>query len=247
MAVPFDKYAARGAYHWHEASRLGVRFNAPLVSRYSSVLKRIPSGANEILDLGCGDGYLTCLIAKSFPQSIVIGLDGDQSGVDTARYFARNVSNARFEFSNNTNNSLPFAERRFDVVVMADVIEHLIDVGGMLSECRRILMPHGSLIVTTPNRQNGSKWDERHIFEFSGQELKTEIAGQFESVELFGSWPMHHFRTWRRKRGGRAFLDFTARLGWNVFDREVRDPDATYGQLLVSARAPENKGGSVAS
>jgi ubiquinone/menaquinone biosynthesis C-methylase UbiE len=236
MAIVFDKYDKRGGYHWQETSRFGVKFNAPLVSRYSSILKRIPAEANAILDIGCGDGYLTCLIGKSFTRSIVTGLEAEEAGIRIARQRASNMPNVRFELSKGSE--LPFSDARFDVVVMADVIEHLPHVDDMLSQIRRVLKPAGFVIITTPNRQAGSKWDERHVFEFSGEELKSKIASQFENVELFGSWPMHHFRAWRRKRLGRALLDVTARLGWNAFDREVSDPDASFGQLLIIARSP---------
>lgn len=237
MAIYFDKYAARGAYHWRETSPFQYIYNAPLVSRYKSVLKRIPPEAKEILDVGCGDGYFACLIAKAFPKSAVTGLDADVSGIEIARQRALSISNVGFEFSDKT--ALPFEDQRFDVIIMADVIEHLTNVKGMVSELRRILIPSGLMIITTPNRQIGSKWDDRHVFEFNGEELRTEIASQFHDVEVYGSWPMHHIRAWRRKRLRRLLLDLTARLGWNVFDREVRDPDASYGQLLLAARGPK--------
>jgi SAM-dependent methyltransferase len=237
MVTSFDKYALQGDYHWREASRMGLRFNAPLVSRYNSVLKRIPLEANEILDFGCGDGYLTCLIARLTPRSLVTGLDGDRHGINVAQRRASRIPNVRFQLSETL--ALPFTAGTFDVIIMADVIEHLPDFKASLSEIRRVLRPRGTLIISTPHRQPTGKWDERHVFEFSASELRTEVANLFESVELFGSWPMPYFRAWRRKGLGRILLDVTARLGWNAFDREVRDADASYGQLLVTARGPE--------
>ena len=42
MAVDFDKYKVDGAIHWAQTNRMGLKYNAPLVSRYSSVFKRVP-------------------------------------------------------------------------------------------------------------------------------------------------------------------------------------------------------------
>ena len=71
MQTTFDKYLTTGAYHWAEGSPLSWRYNAPLVARYRSVLRRIPAGATRILDVGCGDGYLTYLIAKRNPHNVM--------------------------------------------------------------------------------------------------------------------------------------------------------------------------------
>src|SRR4051794_18132232 len=45
MQATFDKYVTTGAYHWAEGSPLNWRYNAPLIARYRSVLRRIPAGA----------------------------------------------------------------------------------------------------------------------------------------------------------------------------------------------------------
>src|SRR5215813_1467196 len=80
----FDKYRTTGAYHWAEGSPLNWRYNAPLIARYRSVLRRIPAGATRILDVGCGDGYLSYLIAKHNPRAHITGIDDEASGIRQA-------------------------------------------------------------------------------------------------------------------------------------------------------------------
>jgi SAM-dependent methyltransferase len=46
---------------------------------------------------------------------------------------------------------LPFADGSFDVVWASEVIEHVADTARFLSEIRRVLVPGGRLLVTTPN------------------------------------------------------------------------------------------------
>jgi SAM-dependent methyltransferase len=86
--------------------------------------------------------------------------------------------------------TLPFAPNDFDVTLMTDVIEYLPRPGDLLAEIVRVSKPGGVVIITTPNRQDASKWDERHDREYTGPELSSELAAYFLSVQIFGTWPM---------------------------------------------------------
>src|SRR6516162_8699222 len=77
----FAKYDNCGAYHWDECERSTLRFNPPLVARYSAVQRRIPPG-QRALDLGCGDGYLMSLLSPR-AQSVT-GIDPEPTAVALA-------------------------------------------------------------------------------------------------------------------------------------------------------------------
>ncbi|MBK5256062.1 MAG: class I SAM-dependent methyltransferase [Vicinamibacteria bacterium] len=49
---------------------------------------------------------------------------------------------------------LPFGNEEFDVVVIADMIEHIEDEGSFVAELARILKPGGRLVVNTPHARN---------------------------------------------------------------------------------------------
>lgn len=51
----------------------------------------------------------------------------------------------------NLSCDLPLASNAFDLIVAMDIIEHIFDTRRFLTECYRVLKPHGRLIVTTPN------------------------------------------------------------------------------------------------
>lgn len=237
MAVKFDKYDKHGAIHWNTTRRFGLIFNAPLVSRYALVMKRIPSGKIKVLDIGCGDGYLACLIARKKPDSVVIGIDSERQGIRLAQSLAADRGLGNVSFVVNESEQLLYPASSFDVVVMTDVIEHLPNATAMLSEIKRVLVPGGLAIITTPNRQEGSKWDERHDREYTGPELGAEIQSHIGPTEVYGSWPMRYVHAWRRKRAARAILDLFARFGMNAFNAEIRDPDSRHGQLTAVSRA----------
>ena len=49
---------------------------------------------------------------------------------------------------------MPQPDETFDLVVHSDTLEHVPDPVRGLAECRRVLKPHGLLILETPNPEN---------------------------------------------------------------------------------------------
>ena len=98
---------------------------------------------NSLLDLPCGDGTLTKMLASRF--SHVVGVDA--SSVHLAEAKKR----------------LPFAElheclleefdskERFDTITMINILEHVVDPVLALRRAARLLAPDGILIVHVPN------------------------------------------------------------------------------------------------
>ena len=236
MAVKSDKCDRHRDIRWMTTRRIGAVFNAPLVSRFKSVIKRVPRGRIRVLDIGCGDGYLACQIAKQRPDSQVTGIDSDLRGILIARQFADagGLKNVRFDL--NQSDGLPFPPSSFDLVIMTDVIERLPEPQFMLAEMKRVLAPGGTAIVTTPNRHDGSKWDHRHGQNYTAEELRRELEHTLGPTKVIGSWHISYVRSWRRNRIGRFILDLSARLGRNAFDKEVENPSREYGQLTAVSR-----------
>ena len=53
-----------------------------------------------------------------------------------------------------TEDKLPFVDREFDLVVVADMIEHVEGEAAFVAELARVLKPSGRLIVNTPHVRN---------------------------------------------------------------------------------------------
>ena len=111
-------------------------------SAYGAILNRIPPGS-KILDLGCGDGNVTRLYT----------VKGDVVGVDASEKALTQTKKRGIKAVQHDLNTLPYPFRQgsFDVVVLTDVLEHLIDPFATLRECKRILKKNGRVIITVPN------------------------------------------------------------------------------------------------
>ena len=101
--------------------------------------------AQKVLDLGCGNGSLTGLIAGHGFE--VVGMDRSDSGLELAQ---RNFPSSRF-VSHDVTTPLPEVHARcYDAVIAVEVIEHLLLPRMLLQNAAYALKPGGLLIVTTP-------------------------------------------------------------------------------------------------
>lgn len=109
---------------------------------YGAILNQIPPGAN-ILDLGTGDGNVSQLYLK---KGSVTGLDISQAALNIAK--RKGIITVNHDLN---DIPYPLKANSFQVVILTDVIEHLIDPLKVLGECRRLLKKSGVLILTVPN------------------------------------------------------------------------------------------------
>lgn len=97
-----------------------------------------------VLDLGCGDGRLTLELRGRQ----IVGADVSRVALDRAR---ERVEQHEVELVEVAPGAvLPFDDGTFDLVLVAETIEHVVDVEALLSEARRVLHEGGEIAVTTP-------------------------------------------------------------------------------------------------
>ncbi len=140
----------------------------------------LPSERSTVLDVGCGNGFLTAKITALGHD--VQGLDSSTSGIDVA---SRSFPGARFHCASAYDDLKAFGP--VDCVVTSEVIEHLDKPKLFLRNIRDVLKPGGKLIITTPyhgylknlalslvdgwDRHFSVDWDGGHVKFFSKKTL----------------------------------------------------------------------------
>jgi SAM-dependent methyltransferase len=111
----------------------------------------------RVLDLGCGSGRHTAAAYRR-PGARVVGVDLARGDLAAARQrlqlHDRLDAHGRGRWDLCAGNALrlPFADGCFDLVVCAEVLEHVRADGGVLTEIARVLRPGGELAVSVPRR-----------------------------------------------------------------------------------------------
>ena len=112
--------------------------------RRSFLVENVRHG-DRALDLGSGAGDFTALLAEAGAQ--VTGVEVAEAALARARPRHPDLD---FRITP-IDGPLPFEDNEFDLVWASEVIEHIADTARWLSEVRRVLVPGGRLLLTTPS------------------------------------------------------------------------------------------------
>jgi SAM-dependent methyltransferase len=141
-----------------------------------AILNLLPKDKSlNILDVGCGNGYLVNHLAKMGHH--VIGVDIAEDGIRIAK---ETYPRLRFELHSAYDEFDDLLGIPADVVISSEVIEHLYSPQRFLNNIHHALSPGGYLILTTPYHgylKNLSmslfdKWDQHHHPEKEGGHIK---------------------------------------------------------------------------
>jgi 2-polyprenyl-3-methyl-5-hydroxy-6-metoxy-1,4-benzoquinol methylase len=105
----------------------------------------------SILDVGCGSGLLTCLVASTLPEARVCGWDRDPDAIDYARRLAAAHGVGNVEFAAvDAEHSAYDATPRFAAITSLAVLQFVADVPGTLAHFSSLLVPGGHLVLQVP-------------------------------------------------------------------------------------------------
>jgi len=125
-------------------AQLPEELDPPDLERRRAFLLEHVSAGDRVLDIGCGDGVFTAILAAAGTRPV--GADVAENALTRARRRHPPLQFVRVE----PHGPFPFADGDFDVAWASEVIEHVADTARWLSEVRRVLRPSGRLLVTTP-------------------------------------------------------------------------------------------------
>jgi SAM-dependent methyltransferase len=125
--------------------RLGDHaYESRRLTRLEQLLARSVGGLS-LLNIGCGPGGFNAVAQQAGARAW--GIDSSAEAVSIA---AARVPGGRFLCADAM--SLPFRDRRFDLVYCYSTLEHVADAGRVLREIVRVLRPGGRLYLHAPNR-----------------------------------------------------------------------------------------------
>ena len=138
--------------------KTALAFNAArteyMIAQLASCHGRDPSSPDcleglRILDVGCGGGLISEALAKR--GAIVTGVDASAMSIEVARRHAQQ-SGLLVDYRHCLAGQLLAEDERFDVVINAEVVEHVPDQAALINDCARLVKPSGSLVLATLNR-----------------------------------------------------------------------------------------------
>lgn len=136
----------------------------------------------KVLDIGCGMGYGSALLANS--ASSVMGIDYSEEAIEHNNILYKEKTNLSFKKAKIP--PLPFADNSFEVITTFQFIEHIAEQAIFLAECMRVLMPNGKLLVTTPNAKKTFVRNPFHIKEYTFEEMQEHIKPLTPTFKLLG-------------------------------------------------------------
>lgn len=180
--------------------------NPVLQEFFHATLVRQCARLGRVLEIGCGTGeFLAFLESKGL----------EVAGVEFADTAQRVKFQGRLYVGRMEDLEIP--EASFDAVLLLNVIEHLLDPLAVLKKIRRMLAPHGVLLLRHPNSDLFFNKAYRYLVEFPKFLLHRSLARQGKKTKftLVGFQNQHLFYFNRRsvdrmlRQAGLRVRDYT--------------------------------------
>ena len=183
---------------WGYAKRL--RFVEETIAE---VFPRADYASLRVLDVGCGNGSMLALpLARRGLQ--VTGIDIDAPSIEHARQLAKDLPAATFICGDVADLKM----EDFDVVILAEVLEHLTEPRTLLADSAKHLSKGGIMIITVPNGYGEFEIDSRLFRIFRLQRIVDALAKK--SREIVAATDNHesgHVQSFTRRRLRRLFAE----------------------------------------
>jgi SAM-dependent methyltransferase len=182
----------------------------------------------RVLDLACGEGYGSRMLAET--ASSVVGVDIDE---DIIGHAAERYRSPALQFMRGSITAVPISEgRSFDAIVCFEAIEHIEGHDALLCEVKRLLSPSGIFIVSTPNkalyRDAAQFQNPFHVRELYFRDFQELLERHFRNVSLLGQrihpgssiWPIRP----AGKNGFAGFVVERLEAEFRFISDDKRDP-----------------------
>lgn len=135
----------------------------------------------RVLDIASGEGYGSFILSQVAGEVIGVDIDPASIAEATRRY-------PGIEFKVGDCRDIPLSDDSVDVVVSFETIEHIIEHASLLKEIKRVLVPDGILVISSPDKEAYNadllEDNEFHLRELSRGDFEALLQQYFANVKL---------------------------------------------------------------
>ena len=194
------------------------------LERYAFAAEHL--SGERVLDMACGCGYGTALLAERHPDKQVTGVDIDPAAIAYARQHYR-LPNLRYVCA---DAECFEAEDGFDSIVSLETIEHLPHPSRLIANYARLLTERGRVIASVPITPT-LDGNPHHLHDFSRRSFLALFRGQrlcaVQQLEQVQPWQFRglfsrrrdHAKRHRSEGVGNAVLSYYRAHPWYLFAR----------------------------
>lgn len=137
----------------------------------------------SILDVGCGEGSLLVSLARAHPGAALAGVEISENAVALAK---RGLPSAEISQLDVAAAWLP---KTYDLVVCADVIEHIADDQAALNNIAAMCAPGGAVVIATlQGRMRRFEADIGHMRNYAKGELAAKMTKAGLTIDKTIEW-----------------------------------------------------------
>jgi malonyl-CoA O-methyltransferase len=147
--------------NWKESVARSFDKKASSYGAYNAVQKQVAgrlmdflpdAPLHSILEIGCGDGALTAMLAERYPQSDIVAIDISPAMIKEARI---NVPKAHFAVM---DGEAPVMDKKFDLVISNMTAQWFCDVNATYQKWLGLLNNHGLILSSRTGPDCFSEW-----------------------------------------------------------------------------------------
>ena len=161
--------------HWWNISRREI-----IIKLLNPLFKK----GIKVLDIGCSSGTLIQqIITKNVVK--VYGIDISDNAIELSKN--KGLKNVRTMDAS----KLDFDDKKFDIIIASDVLEHINEDLDALKEWKRVLKPNGHMVLFVP--ANKILWSNNDIYSqhyrrYEKQQLIDRLVTSGFSISRISYW-----------------------------------------------------------
>ncbi|HOV10851.1 MAG TPA: MMPL family transporter [Bacteroidales bacterium] len=142
---------------WYTRIKLNLENN---YSHYNDIIPRDV----RIMDIGCGYGYLSMMLAWASPERKILAIDYDRDKIDVASHCMSKPANVTFSYEDITQ----YEFENNDVFILSDVLHYLTPENQtrLVEKCIEKMNPGGMILIRDANKDSEKQHKKTRWTEF---------------------------------------------------------------------------------